>query len=529
MPASRARAGEGMPRPQIPTSAHLLVACVLVERAVLGGRLPPPPPSHVTALVVASCAMVVLAASSATVGDGLRLPVAGVILTLALSTSLAWALSGLLARGMGLCEAELGRVAGSSCTLLVESDSVCRRGSHSCRASVKLPSGRSCRVWLRSPQRVWMGELLRCSTRWSPLDQDGFGASSRMQGVVGSLRIVSISSRSWQPGPLGRLRAWRSDRLEGLFAQSTDSAAWIAGVALGSPALARERGMGERLSRCGLSHLLAVSGSHLAIATSIACTLLLRLDMPLAPRLAASLSLGMALVLLCGAPPSAVRALLMSASASGSELLGRRGHALSSLCLVGLVMALLDPSLSGSLGFLLSLVSVAGLCLLSWPTSQALRRVLGRLAPPWGMGRRRLPRPLSKLSSVTLDLASASLVAQVSTLPLCSSAFGTLSLVAPLSNLLAVVPFTLGLATGLPGLLLEGLLPWARLPLDVSRCCFELLSALVGALSALPLAAVGLPDWGGVEPLLWSGLVALALVRSCVRMEEDDHRGRHVS
>ena len=145
------------------------------------------------------------------------------------------------------------------------------------------------------------------------------------------------------------------------------------------------------------------------------------------------------------------------------------------------------------------------------------------------MGRRRLPRPLSKLSSVTLDLASASLVAQVSTLPLCSSAFGTLSLVAPLSNLLAVVPFTLGLATGLPGLLLEGLLPWARLPLDVSRCCFDLLSALVGALSALPLAAVGLPDWGGVEPLLWSGLVALALVRSCVRMEEGDHHGRHVS
>lgn len=505
MPASSGPAEPAL-RPQLPASACLLVVCILAERWVLGHE----GASHAWQGPV-SLSLVIASILAMAEGTGRGRGAACLCLALFLVALLACARSCLLVRSMDECELELGRVSGSGCVLDIETDSVQRRGSHTCRARVTLPSGRACGVWLRSPQRLFMGERLRCSTRWAALPPDDFGKASRMRGIVGSLRVMGVTSRGWQAGGMGRLRAWRARQLRHLAAERSDSAAWIAGVALGCPALARERGMDERLSRCGLSHLMAVSGSHLAIVSSVVGALLLRLGAKPLPRLLCALSTGFALVLLCGAPPSATRALLMACAAFGSEVSGRRRHAVSSLCLVGLMLALFDPALSGSLGFQLSLASVAGLCLFSWPVARLFHLALSSAAMRLPSSRR-APRRLRRIASSTLDLASASMVAQFSTLPLTCAYFGTFSLVSPLTNLLGAPPFALGLVLGLPGLLVSGTLPWSDLPLSASKTCFELLSVLVERISALPLAAVSLPNEPWLPPLLWAGEIALALL-----------------
>ena len=120
--------------------------------------------------------------------------------------------------------------------------------------------------------------------------------------------------------------------------------------------------------------------------------------------------------LLTGLPPSATRAATMCTLTLAAKLVGRGGDALSFLCLSGAIMAGLDPYILYDLGFQLSFLATAGLVLLE----PVIRGWLTRL-PGW----------LAASLSVTL-------AAQLATLPIMVGSFHTLSLVAPIANLLIV-------------------------------------------------------------------------------------------
>ena len=165
-------------------------------------------------------------------------------------------------------------------------------------------------------------------------------------------------------------------------------------------------------------------------------------------------------VLLCGLPVSAVRAWAMACVSQAVALSGRRGHQLSSASLVGLGMALLDPSLSGQLGFLLSVSSVVGIGLFCPYARFALSEAalalgsMGAGAAGGGVSRP-LGQAFGRLGRVgrgALDALAACVVCQASTFAIGASSFGSVSLVAPLTNLLAApvlgILMPLGLAAG---------------------------------------------------------------------------------
>ena len=149
-----------------------------------------------------------------------------------------------------------------------------------------------------------------------------------------------------------------------------------------------------------------------------------------AARLAAHAAFTGLFVLFCGAPPSAVRAWVMSLASSGSELAGRRGHGLSSAAAAGLVMALLRPTCAGELGFLLSMSCVAAIGLFGAYAKHAVLVIAGAPAAP-----RRLPSAvraaLRSLRRSSLDAVSLTLVCQAVTVALTVPAFGAISVVAP--------------------------------------------------------------------------------------------------
>lgn len=315
-------------------------------------------------------------------------------------------------------------------------------------------------VWLTSPNELLMGDRIRCVGRFLPNADDEWGRSSAAQGLSGSVRVVLATERDEPEGLALLARRVRWAALDVLRPGESDSGALLAACVCGYAPPMRARGLSEEFSRAGISHLAAVSGSHLALVASCVSAVLEGLCLGVRVRSVASTLVTGGFVLLCGLPVSAVRAWAMACVSQAVALSGRRGHQLSSASLVGLAMALLDPSLSGQLGFLLSVSSVVGIGLFCPYARFALGEAalaLGSMGA--GTAGRGVPRPLGqalgrfgRVGRGALDALAVCVVCQASTFAIGASSFGSVSLVAPLANLLAAsvlgILMPLGLAAG---------------------------------------------------------------------------------
>lgn len=443
-------------RPAVPLALPVLLVVLAVERLTMTGVVTWGPLAFGVVLLLAG--LLARAASSlARRGEGgLRVlaPVLG-------AACVAAALAGLS------CRASVARVsealASSSVSgwrfELVGDMSPTTTGTWRGRARAE---GEACSgyVWLTSPDEMLLGDRIRCVGRFLPNADDEWGRSSAAQGLSGSVRVVLATERDEPEGLALLARRVRWAALDVLRAGESDSGALLAACVCGYAPPMRARGLSEEFSRAGISHLAAVSGSHLALVASCVSAVLEGLCLGVRVRSVASILVTGGFVLLCGLPVSAVRAWAMTCVSQAVALSGRRGHQLSSASLVGLAMALLDPSLSGQLGFLLSVSSVVGIGLFCPYARFALGEAalaLGSMGA--GAAGRGVPRPLGqalgRLGSVgrgALDALAVCVVCQASTFAIGASSFGSVSLVAPLANLLAApvlgILMPLGLAAG---------------------------------------------------------------------------------
>jgi competence protein ComEC len=150
-----------------------------------------------------------------------------------------------------------------------------------------------------------------------------------------------------------------------------DAGALLPGLVVGDTS-----GIDDRLNAdakaTGLTHLLAVSGSHFAIVCGAVVLLLRRFG----PRFAAT---GGALVLaglvvLVGPQPSVLRAAVMGALTVAALFAGRTRTALPALAAAIVVLVIVDPALALSPGFTMSVLATGGLVLLAPAWSKALQR-----------------------------------------------------------------------------------------------------------------------------------------------------------
>jgi competence protein ComEC len=72
------------------------------------------------------------------------------------------------------------------------------------------------------------------------------------------------------------------------------------------------------------SHVLAISGQHVAILAAMIYFVLRSLAVPLAARVPSALALIWLYILVAGAPPSAIRAGVVATFVLGARLLGRQ-------------------------------------------------------------------------------------------------------------------------------------------------------------------------------------------------------------
>ncbi|WP_310551990.1 DNA internalization-related competence protein ComEC/Rec2 [Paenibacillus glufosinatiresistens] len=137
-------------------------------------------------------------------------------------------------------------------------------------------------------------------------------------------------------------------------------------------------------SKLGLTHILAISGMHVAVFVGCLLFLLARLRLTRETSLTAALLLVPLYVLLTGAGPSVIRAGLMSMIGLYASRRGVLKDGLHLLCAAGLMMLLWNPYHLTDVGFQLSFLVTAGLLVfvpLAAPLLSALpKRLRGAVA-----------------------------------------------------------------------------------------------------------------------------------------------------
>ena len=477
------------PRPLMPWTmalcAGLCVSCVLVLNvaadAILGEQTSAVGPLVVISVAASLC--MVMARSCERLVLWKRWLYAAAISLLAGSiVSAWWAVCALSAT-----KALDGRAA-SSLEFVLQGDPSINDGTYSYTCETCVDGRCLGEVRLSCDRELGAGSHVRVIGRVSRFENDAYGRSRVLRGEVRkvkAVRIVSVDEGS--PGPLLRLR----NGLLASIAPATDPArALIAGVVCGRSAELRAQPAGDWFSVTGTAHLIAVSGSHLAIVGFVIESALQK------TRFSRGLQRGLLVLALAayavftGASPSAVRACCMVAATLVANGAGRRRHGLSALFVTMAIFVLLRPTVLFEMGFQLSCASVfAILCFCPYATYALVE--LG------------VPSGVASIMSVTL-------CSQLATLPVTIPTFGTFSLIAPLANAVIgpVISVLLASSVVLVPCSLVPLLSRVALvvPMIVARCAlfFEQLFA------AVPGASVSVPPdtvWIYVVPVALAALL----------------------
>jgi competence protein ComEC len=244
----------------------------------------------------------------------------------------------------------------------------------------------------------------------------------------------------------------------------------------------------DRFRDSGLAHLLAVSGSNVAIVLAAAAVTVRRSS----PTMRAACAAGCLLlfVLVVGPEPSVLRAGAMGSLALVALVTGRTTEPLAALGVATAAVIVLRPEMVHSAGLHLSVAATAGIVL---------------FGPRLGARLSMLPRPVAVVLGATL-------AAQVAVAPVVIGTFGELSLVAPLSNLVAapaVAPATV-LSLG-AALLYSVWPPLGRLSMALAEPFGAWILWVADRTGSVPGAAVTVSRWVAIVvalPVGWFTVVA---------------------
>ncbi|MBN1164470.1 MAG: ComEC/Rec2 family competence protein [Candidatus Krumholzibacteriota bacterium] len=199
----------------------------------------------------------------------------------------------------------------------------------------------------------------------------------------------------------------------------------------------------ESYGYLGIAHFLALSGLHLGILILPLGWIFNRLRLG---KCAADTLLFLILGLftaVAGYPPSLLRALALWGAVKSFQLLGLHFSLIRCLLAGSFLLAGVDLSIIHNRGFQLSFIAVAGIALLGLPIQ---RMITSRLPGGWK----------GRIAQILIFPLVVSCSVNLFSLVLVLSLFGRASLMAPLVNLVIIIPLTLLLYSGMIYILLPG-------------------------------------------------------------------------
>ncbi|MBW4032081.1 MAG: MBL fold metallo-hydrolase [Acidobacteria bacterium] len=265
------------------------------------------------------------------------------------------------------------------------------------------------------------------------------------------------------------------------------------------------------MKTASLSHLTAVSGANCAIVVGLALAIGGALGLSRTLRIVVAAAVLAAFVVLVTPEPSVIRAAVMAAVALVALAAGRPARGLPLLCVAVIILLVVDPWLSRSYGFALSVLATAGLLLLARPLAEVIARVVPRglalvIAVPLAAQLSCQPvllllNPSLPLYGVAANLLAEPAAAPVTVLGLIACVFAPVS--PPLASVIAWIAW-------LPASWIAAVatffaaLPGARSPWP---------GGIVGVLLLVAVTVAGLVAvLGGVRPSVRRGATAVLIV-----------------
>lgn len=330
-------------------------------------------------------------------------------------------------------------------------------------------------VWPEESERLCAGHRIAVTGNVSAPGTDEGGRWNHRNGLAGTIQATHVEELGYSPGLRGLVTSFRDESFAHIGTLDGDAAGLLAGVLLGNRTIYAGSELEQAFQTTGLAHLMAVSGTHLAIVTMLLSFLLAKTPVRRKVRSAMLIAALVIYVAITGFAPSALRACVMCSVALVLGTIGKRASALNGLSLCVFVFLGLSPPMAFSLGFQLSVLSVFGLVL------------FGGLASHW------LEHALPRLPTLVSSSVAATITASCMTLPVTIAQFAQLPLISPVANFLAAPLVTVALCLGVLALVIGAVFaPVGALLLygagAVASCC----ATLVRFLADLPLACLPL-------------------------------------
>jgi competence protein ComEC len=401
-------------------------------------------------------------------------------------------------------------------------------GDPSVQLVVRLHDAAAPRAWVRADARSTHPSTASCRVPATMSVASGVAPAGAWVTVrahrLSSGQVLRLDEAVLTPtGAVDRVHGWRGRTGATIDTLWRDRAPLVRALLIADQhGIAPE--VRDRFAVAGLVHVLSISGLHVAIIAGALRTVGAALRMRRSSaELLALMSVG-AYVLLLGFPAPATRAASMLTTVMLARRLDRPVHTWTALAL-GVTVPALDPRVVATLGWQLSAAGMAALVgartvLRRWRTRPLIAEgvvAAGAWAPlerGWMALRRAGPRLSGWRLQVVQELLVGTMASAI-TAPLVAWSFGQVSLVAPLSNVLAspVVAF-LQLALFL-ALLLAPLRSVALWVADAATAPLVVLDYIARVASDVPYAAVGVAP--GRLTALCMGIMMAALVVSTAR------------
>jgi competence protein ComEC len=254
----------------------------------------------------------------------------------------------------------------------------------------------------------------------------------------------------------------------------------------------------DRWATAGMVHMLSVSGLHVGIIAAVVELLLgaMRVSRRSAP--IAAVVIIAVYVAIIGAPPPAVRSAVMLGLRATTRMVQRSVSPWAVLA-IGALHPVVAPEVVLDLGYQLSVIGVAALI--------AAGQLLKRLPLP------RRPRWTREIGAGIV----CTLVATIASLPLVAWSMGRVSLIAPVSNLVAG-PFVAAVQPMLfLGVLLAPVPFAAQFVADAAHPLLVMMDAVASASASVPGASITV--WPTATAAVLSAVVAVAALAACMERQ----------
>lgn len=282
----------------------------------------------------------------------------------------------------------------------------------------QLPKGININVYSRFVA-LDAGDKVKCNLYVSPITQNkGSFYAKGIYAKANIAKVLSVESGIGADYYLAKLRKTISNKLFDNL--SNESAATVNALTVGDRYY-QTNTFNELIRRSGVSHVMVVSGMHMAILCGSVLKALIKLKMNKRIAALTTAVIVFLFMALCGFTMSVMRAGITYFILLLSVFLFKRADPLNSLCVAVCIIIMINPFAVGSAAFVLSVSSTAGIIVLANPMAEYIADFL-KIKNKWILA--------------VINALAVTLSAMFATFPFTVFYFGTVSIIAPLTNLL---------------------------------------------------------------------------------------------